>query len=91
MPNHPHGLIGSGENGDQGSLTSEVVPGRSRDGQLYQTTTSSAIVQMNASALQANGGSQAHNNMQPYLGLNFIIALVGLYPRAASDPVTGNR
>lgn len=26
------------------------------------------------------GGGQAHNNMQPYLGLNYIIALVGLYP-----------
>jgi microcystin-dependent protein len=26
------------------------------------------------------GGSQAHNNMQPFLTMNFIIALVGLYP-----------
>ncbi len=81
MPNHQHSLTGSGENGDQGSLTNNVVPGRSRGGQLYQTTTNAAIVQMNAGALQATGGSGAHNNMQPYLGLNFIIALVGLYPQ----------
>jgi microcystin-dependent protein len=27
-----------------------------------------------------NGGSQPHNNMQPWLGLNYIIALQGLYP-----------
>ncbi|MEZ4771044.1 MAG: tail fiber protein [Caldilineales bacterium] len=80
MPNHTHTLTGSGENGDQGSLTNNVVPGRSRGGSLYQTNTSSAVVQMNAGALAANGGSQAHNNMQPYLGLSFIIALVGLYP-----------
>ena len=34
-----------------------------------------------ASAAVANtGGSQAHNNMQPYLVMNFIIALVGLFP-----------
>ena len=26
------------------------------------------------------GGGQHHTNMQPYLGLNFIIALVGIYP-----------
>jgi len=26
------------------------------------------------------GGGQAHNNMQPYLALNFIIALIGTYP-----------
>jgi len=27
-----------------------------------------------------NGGSQAHNNMQPYLTVNYIIALQGLFP-----------
>jgi len=26
------------------------------------------------------GGSQAHNNMQPYLVLNFMIALIGIFP-----------
>jgi len=30
--------------------------------------------------LAAAGGAQAHNNMSPYLTLNFIIALTGLYP-----------
>ncbi len=27
-----------------------------------------------------NGGNQAHNNMQPYLTINYIIALVGVFP-----------
>ena len=31
-------------------------------------------------ALKSEGGGQPHNNMQPYLGMNFIIALVGVYP-----------
>lgn len=35
---------------------------------------------MNAAALSSVGGSQQHNNMQPYLALNFIIALEGVYP-----------
>ncbi len=26
------------------------------------------------------GGSQAHNNMQPYLAMNFMIALIGIFP-----------
>jgi microcystin-dependent protein len=30
--------------------------------------------------LAAGGGGAAHNNMQPYLTLNFVIALVGLFP-----------
>lgn len=33
-----------------------------------------------AEALANTGSNQPHNNMQPYLGLNFIIALVGMYP-----------
>ena len=36
---------------------------------------------MHAAAINNNpGGDQAHNNMQPYLGLNYIIALTGVFP-----------
>lgn len=35
---------------------------------------------MSPLALETTGGSQPHNNMQPYLGLNFIISLYGIYP-----------
>ena len=35
---------------------------------------------MNALAIGIAGGSQPHNNMQPYLGLSFIIALQGVFP-----------
>lgn len=37
-------------------------------------------VPMSPLALSAAGGSQPHNNMQPYLPLRFIIALEGVYP-----------
>lgn len=40
----------------------------------------SNIVGMADSAIGNTGGSQPHNNMQPFLTTNFIIALVGLYP-----------
>lgn len=33
-----------------------------------------------ASTLAPSGGNQPHNNMQPYLTLNFCIALQGIYP-----------
>ncbi len=35
---------------------------------------------MHPQAIQAAGGDKAHNNVQPCLGLNFIIALEGLFP-----------
>jgi microcystin-dependent protein len=35
---------------------------------------------MNNNAITATGGSQAHENRQPYLVLNYIIALQGIFP-----------
>jgi microcystin-dependent protein len=35
---------------------------------------------MSPAAVSNNGGSQPHNNESPYLVLNFIIALVGIFP-----------
>ena len=37
-------------------------------------------VSMSAASIAPTGGSQPHNNMQPYLTLNFCIALQGVYP-----------
>ncbi|MGE5704361.1 MAG: phage tail protein [Clostridia bacterium] len=38
------------------------------------------MVTMNANAIGTAGGSQPHNNMQPYLVLNYAIAVQGIYP-----------
>lgn len=35
---------------------------------------------MNPTVVATTGGSQPHNNIQPYLALNFCIALVGIFP-----------
>jgi len=35
---------------------------------------------MSASAVGVSGGGQPHNNMSPYLTLNFVIALQGVFP-----------
>ncbi len=43
-------------------------------------TNSAPNVTMGPSTLALAGGSQPHNNMQPYLTLNFCIALQGVYP-----------
>jgi microcystin-dependent protein len=41
---------------------------------------SAATAAMHASAVGSAGGGQPHPNMQPYLALNFIVALAGIYP-----------
>lgn len=38
------------------------------------------VTAMGTQALGANGGGQAFNNMQPYLGMNFVICLYGIFP-----------
>jgi microcystin-dependent protein len=35
---------------------------------------------MSSQAIGPAGGSQPHNNLQPYLALNFCICLFGVYP-----------
>jgi microcystin-dependent protein len=39
-----------------------------------------ATAPMNAGIISPVGGSQPHSNFQPYLCINFIISLFGIFP-----------
>lgn len=75
LPVHSHGAHAVAGAGNQvspaGNETAEIR------GFLYSQT---ANATMAAGALGAVGGGQPHNNLAPYLTLNFIIALVGVFP-----------
>lgn len=75
MPNHTHSLMAeddeTGEDNDPNNATLAKAG-------IYGAA--SSLVDMSETSLTAAGGSQPHNNMQPYLTINFIIALQGLYP-----------
>lgn len=84
MPVHIHTGMGYAGNGTTNNPTGAVWA-------QYSTTTrpptrellygtASDLMQMSPMSLGATGGSQPHNNMQPYLGLTFIIALEGIFP-----------
>ncbi|HEU5036363.1 MAG TPA: tail fiber protein [Nocardioides sp.] len=79
IPSHGHAL-----NADTLDLGDTNVPSpsasfaQSSGGTLYAT---SADTQLSDRALAPTGGDQAHNNMQPYLTLNFCIALQGVFPQ----------
>lgn len=47
---------------------------------LVYADNSTGLVAMGAATLSSVGGSQAHNNMMPFLTLNFCIALQGIFP-----------
>jgi len=77
MPNHNHTVEGSVRTGNQDDPNGQY-PAIGVGATLWGAA--SNLVAMASQALPDTGGSQAHNNMQPYLTMNFIIALVGLYP-----------
>ena len=76
MPNHTHQLIAT----DEDALNTSPQGNFLGNGVQAYTSTISNLVAMADNSLPAAGGSQAHNNLQPFLTLNFIIALQGLYP-----------
>lgn len=76
MPAHAHGVRASSADGDSPLPTGNVlasVPGAD----LYAAD---SPTDMNAAMVGNVGGGQAHENRQPWLALNFIIALQGLFP-----------
>jgi microcystin-dependent protein len=79
IPSHSHQLRASGQPGEDPSPASEALA-RTVGAQLYQTDTVNNLVTLDPSALPPRGGDQPHNNMQPYLTMNFCIALQGVYP-----------
>ncbi len=60
--------------------TSPVGLGFGRSNSLPYSPTATASASMGATAVQPNGGTQPHNNLMPYLTMNFIIALQGIFP-----------
>ncbi|MBB6734246.1 phage tail protein [Cohnella zeiphila] len=84
MPVHSH-TPNAQSVADSESPTGAVWAATPRSGKkpgpdAYSATPS---VPMNPIALNAVGGNQSHNNMQPYVALHFIIALEGVYPLKA--------
>lgn len=60
------------------SMTSGVVRGGGTQG--VGLTTGTELGTLTAPTTSSTGGSQPHENMPPFLGLNFIISLYGIFP-----------
>ena len=79
IPLHTHTLQAFATPGDLKEPQAGACLTRSNNGAIYNTTISN-FVQMAPQALTPAGGSLPHNNMMPYLTLNFCIALQGVFP-----------
>lgn len=86
MPMHNHLLTVSSLSANQSSPENHylaVANGTDANSEspvlvnAYGTTPSAIAAPM---SIEASGGNQPHNNMQPYLALNYSIALSGIFP-----------
>ncbi len=82
MPAHTHALTASNSAADQPIPEGNVVATRIESGVPVNsyTTPNNINTTMAPNSIGIAGGSQPHNNMSPFLCINFIIALEGIYP-----------
>ncbi len=78
LPAHTHAINASSGSGNLQDPNNAIwATSGARNVRMYSATSSG---QMSPAALSSTGGSQPHNNMMPYLPLNFCIALAGVFP-----------
>jgi len=75
IPTHVHTLVASTSSGDTAFANQHLLAAA---GNLYGG--GGSLVALPPSSITNVGGSQAHLNMQPFLVLNFSIALQGIFP-----------
>ena len=76
IPAHTHPWLASTADGNNAEPVGGVPA--VAQGDLY--TTDFTFVPMNAQAITPMGGSQPHENTQPFLCINFILSLFGVFP-----------
>ncbi len=75
LPAHNHVPVGSSNTATDPSPAGNVWPKDPNN--PFNTASNTA---MSPQCISATGGSQPHENMSPYLVLNFVIALQGIFP-----------
>lgn len=80
IPAHSHNAMAASGGGQTGPGNGAWGSGLKTAAGTYAPSNTSTNVQMNPFALSVSGGTLPHNNMPPYLGLTFIIALQGVFP-----------
>jgi microcystin-dependent protein len=79
MPAHSHAIMSQNAPGNRTNPGGNSFA-RTSSGNVYIPPAGAPLVPLSNQSLPPAGGSLPHNNMQPYLTLNFCIALQGVFP-----------
>ena len=78
LPTHTHPAQCNNGAGDASTPAGNFWAGNANSGILQFAATNDST--MSASQISQTGSTQPHNNVMPYLAINYIIALEGIYP-----------
>lgn len=82
IPVHTHTMRAhNGDQADAQNPSPNTSIAQSANGFAYQSNSSANLTSLAVQTLPPAGGGLPHNNMQPYLTLNFCIALQGIFPQ----------
>lgn len=76
MPSHTHLVNAQPSRADRANANLSALAASADS--IYSSTGTGMVLDPTSVGLA--GGSQPHNNMQPYLTLNFVIAMAGIFP-----------
>ena len=80
LAGHTHQLYGSGAVGTDSSPQGKIAASQSAAGTYAAYNARPPFGALDPTSIGPIGGTQAHNNVQPYLCITFIIAYDGIYP-----------
>ena len=80
MPAHGHAVLATTGTGNAGAPDPTVMLAAAPAGEPVYDTATTSLVNLAPGAVGPAGGSQPHENRQPYLAINYIISLYGIYP-----------
>jgi len=82
IPAHSHGLRGTSQ-----TATTEIATGamlattpQNAAGVRTYNPSNTQLITLHSDSIMSSGGNQSHNNMPPFVTVNFIISLTGIYP-----------
>lgn len=78
LPSHTHQMKASSDSGSAASPNNSTV-GRTANFDLFRANGTPGV-NMSTNAIPNVGGGQSHTNLQPFLCIHFVIALLGIYP-----------
>ncbi|MGW5237399.1 phage tail protein [Monashia sp. NPDC004114] len=79
IPSHSHPFLGSTTTAGTNSPNNNILA-LSTGSTIFPYGTDQPLTKLKAGSISPRGGSQPHTNFQPYLCINFIISLFGIFP-----------